>query len=149
MRAVVQRVVEASVMVGNETVGAIGPGLLVLLGVDQQDTETDAQYLAEKTAQLRIFSDAAGKFNCSLEEVQGAVLVISQFTLYGDCRKGRRPSFTQAARPETAIPLYERMVELLRERGMRVQTGRFGAHMQVHLINDGPVTLLLDSRRLF
>ena len=149
MRAVVQRVSEASVRVGEEVVGAIGRGLLVLLGVEDSDTDRDAQYIAEKVVGLRIFNDDAGKFNRSLEEVEGSVLVISQFTLHGDCRKGRRPSFIQAARPETAVPLYEAVVRGIRERGFTVATGEFGAHMMVHLVNDGPVTLLLDSRKLF
>jgi len=146
---VVQRVSEASVRVGEEVVGAIGRGLLVLLGVEDSDTDRDAQYIAEKVVGLRIFNDDAGKFNRSLEEVEGSVLVISQFTLHGDCRKGRRPSFIQAARPETAVPLYEAVVRGIRERGFTVATGEFGAHMMVHLVNDGPVTLLLDSRKLF
>jgi len=149
MRAVVQRVSEASVRVDEAVVGAIAAGLLVLLGVEQEDTEADATYIAEKLVGLRIFSDAAGKFNLSIEEVGGAVLLISQFTLHGDCRKGKRPSFTQAARPELAIPRYELVRDQLRGRGLRVETGVFGAHMQVHLVNDGPVTLLLDSRKHF
>ncbi|MBI2434485.1 MAG: D-tyrosyl-tRNA(Tyr) deacylase [Candidatus Hydrogenedentes bacterium] len=149
MRAVVQRVTEASVSVGDRTTGAIEGGLMVLVGVDTADTEADATYLAEKIAGLRIFSNSESKFNLSLEDVGGAVLLVSQFTLHGDCRKGRRPSFTQAARPDQAIPLYERVAELLRARGIRVETGEFGAHMQVHLVNDGPVTLLLDSRKAF
>lgn len=149
MRAVVQRVSEASVRVGEKVVGSIGRGLLVLLGVEDSDTDKDAQYIAEKVVGLRIFNDDVGKFNRSLEEVGGSVLVISQFTLHGDCRKGRRPSFIQAARPETAIPLYEAVVRGIRERDFTVATGEFGAHMMVHLVNDGPVTLLLDSRKLF
>jgi D-aminoacyl-tRNA deacylase len=149
MRAVVQRVSEASVAVEGRVTGAIQEGLLVLLGVDQEDQDTDARYIAEKIVGLRIFSDAEGKFNLSLEETGGAVLLISQFTLHGDCRKGRRPSFTRAARPEVAIPLYERVRDLLRAVGREVATGEFGANMQVHLVNDGPVTLLLDSRKLF
>jgi len=149
LRAVVQRVSEASVQVGEKVVGEIGRGLLVLLGVEDSDTDKDAQYIAEKVAGLRIFNDDAGKFNRSLEEVGGSVLVISQFTLHGDCRKGRRPSFVEAARPETAIPLYESVVRRIRDRGFTVATGEFGALMMVHLVNDGPVTLLLDSRKLF
>jgi D-tyrosyl-tRNA(Tyr) deacylase len=140
---------EASVTVEGEVTGRIGKGLLVLLGVDQEDTDADAAYMADKTAGLRIFSDAASKFNLSLREVEGAVLVISQFTLHGDCRKGRRPSFTQAARPELAVPLYESYVARLKQEGLQVETGVFGAHMDVQLINDGPVTLLLDSRKQF
>lgn len=149
MRAVIQRVRHASVRVEGEVAGAIGPGLLVLLGVETSDTESDAVYMAEKIPGLRIFNDAEGKFNLSLEEVGGAVLLVSQFTLHGDCRKGRRPSFIAAARPEAAIPLYERVGALLRERGVAVANGIFGAHMEVELLNDGPVTLLLDSGKAF
>ena len=149
MRAVVQRVTESSVTVDGEVVGAIGPGLMVLVSVDEDDTEADAAYVAEKIARMRIFNDAEGKFNRSVEDVGGAVLLISQFTLHGDCRRGRRPSFSNAARPEKAIPLYEAVADTLRQRGMRVAMGRFGAHMEVRLLNDGPVTLLLDSRKAF
>ncbi len=149
MRAVVQRVSESSVTVDGSVVGAIGPGLLALVSVDEDDTERDARYMAEKVAGLRIFNDADGKFNLSVEDVGGAVLVISQFTLHGDCRKGRRPSFVRAARPEKAVPLYELVAVILGERGIKVATGEFGAHMDVHLINDGPVTLLLDSGKAF
>jgi D-tyrosyl-tRNA(Tyr) deacylase len=149
MRAVVQRVREARVEVGGEVVGAIGPGMLVLLGVARGDTPADAAYLAEKTAGLRIFEDAAGKMNLALSEVGGAALVVSQFTLLGDCRKGRRPGFTEAAPPELADALYADYAAALRGRGLNVATGVFRAEMLVHLINDGPVTLLLDSRKLF
>lgn len=149
MRAVVQRVRHASVRVEGEIVGAIGHGLLVLLGVDVNDGTVDADYLADKIVGLRIFNDPEGKFNLSLEDVGGAVLLVSQFTLHGDCRKGRRPSFISAARPEQAIPLYERVGVLLREKGVEVANGIFGAHMDVELLNDGPVTLLLDSGRAF
>lgn len=149
MRAVVQRVSEAAVSVEGRSTGSIQGGLLVLLGVEQEDTESDAQYIADKVAGMRIFNDTAGKFNLSLSDVQGAVLLVSQFTLHGDCRKGRRPSFTRAARPETAIPLYEQVQGMLRAQGFRVETGEFGAHMKVQLENDGPVTLLLDSRKQF
>jgi len=149
VRAVVQRVSEASVAVDGKVIGAIGPGLLALVSVDAEDTELDAGYISEKIAGLRIFNDDQGKFNLSVEDVGRAVLVVSQFTLHGDCRKGRRPSFTEAARPEKAIPLYESVAMHLRERGLTVATGEFGAHMTVHLINDGPVTLLLDSRKVF
>jgi D-tyrosyl-tRNA(Tyr) deacylase len=135
--------------VEGEIVGAIGRGLMVLLGVDVGDSEEDARYIAEKVAGLRIFNDEAGKFNLSLKEVSGEVLLISQFTLHGDCRKGRRPSFIQAARPEQAIPLYESVGQRLRDMGYTVGTGVFGAHMDVHLVNDGPVTLLLDSGKDF
>ena len=145
MRAVIQRVSGAKVTVGGEIVGSIGRGVLVLLGVGKADTAADAEYLAEKTAGLRIFNDAAEKMNCALADVGGAVLVVSQFTLYGDCRKGRRPSFDEAAPPEQANTLYEHYVELLRDRGLAVETGVFQAMMEVELVNDGPVTLLLDS----
>lgn len=149
MRAVVQRVRRASVTANGAVAGSIGHGLLVLLGVDVNDSEKDADYMAEKIPGLRIFNDAEGKFNLSLEDVGGAVLLVSQFTLHGDCRKGRRPSFVAAARPEQAIPLYERVARLLRERGVEVAMGVFGAHMDVELLNDGPVTLLLDSGKAF
>lgn len=149
MRAVVQRVTEARVQVDGETVGAIGTGLLVLLGVARGDTPADAAYLAEKTAGLRIFEDGDGKMNLALADVDGAVLAISQFTLLGDCRKGRRPGFTDAAPPELADPLYNDYVAALRKAGLDVATGVFRAEMQVHLVNDGPVTLLLDSRKEF
>ena len=149
MRAVVQRVSEASVVVEGAVVGAIGRGLLVLVGVEAGDGEGDVAYIADKVAGMRVFNDAAGKFNLSLSEVGGAVFVISQFTLYGDCRKGRRPSFTEAAQPAAAIPLYERVIARLREQGFEVATGVFGAHMDVRLVNDGPVTLLLDSKKAF
>ena len=149
MRAVVERVTESSVEVDGKTIGEIGRGLLVLLGVAGDDGEDDASQIAKKVAQLRIFNDAEGKFNLSLEDVGGAVLLISQFTLLGDARKGNRPSFIAAARPEQAVPLYESMAESLRDRGITVATGEFGAHMKVHLTNDGPVTILLDSRKTF
>ncbi|NLV42392.1 MAG: D-tyrosyl-tRNA(Tyr) deacylase [Candidatus Hydrogenedentes bacterium] len=149
MRAVVQRVSEASVEVDGAVVGATGPGFLVLLGVEEGDTSADADYLAEKIAGLRVFNDADGKMNLSLGDTGGGVLLISQFTLHGDCRRGKRPSFITAARPETAVPLYERTAERLRARGVPVATGVFGAHMAVRLVNDGPVTLLLDSRKGF
>jgi D-tyrosyl-tRNA(Tyr) deacylase len=149
MRAVLQRVSEARVTVENETVGSIGRGLLVLLGVEEGDGEQDAAQLAKKTAELRLFEDREGKMNLSIEENGGEVLVVSQFTLAADCRKGRRPGFSRAAAPETANALYERYVDLLRERGLTVATGRFQAMMQVALVNDGPVTFLLDSRKVF
>ena len=145
MRAVVQRVSEASVTVDGRTVGAIGRGFLVLLGVTHVDGEAEAVWLARKIAGLRIFEDEAGKFNRSLADEDGAVLVVSQFTLYGDARKGRRPSFTEAARPEHAEPLCDLFVDLLRAEGVAVETGIFGAMMAVHLVNVGPVTLLLDT----
>jgi len=149
MRAVVQRVREAKVEVKGEVVGAIGPGLLILLGVGLDDAEKDAVYLADKLAHLRIFSDTAGAMNLSILDTGGEALVVSQFTLWGDCRKGRRPSFAHAARPETAKVLYERCVRLLSEKGIHVETGRFQEMMEVSLVNDGPVTLLLDSARVF
>lgn len=145
MRAVVQRVSEASVTVEGRVVGAIGCGFLVLLGVTHADGQEEAVWLAHKIAGLRIFEDNAGKFNRSLADVEGAALVVSQFTLYGDARKGRRPSFTAAARPEHAEPLCDRFVALLRAEGVAVETGVFGAMMAVHLVNDGPVTLWLDT----
>jgi D-tyrosyl-tRNA(Tyr) deacylase len=149
MRAVVQRVTEAAVDVGDRRVGEIGRGLLVLLGVARDDTNADADYLAEKIANLRVFNDEQGKMNLSLAETAGAMLVVSQFTLYGDVRRGRRPSYTDAAEPESANALYEYFVGLARGRGIRVETGVFQAMMQVSLINDGPVTILLDSRKGF
>ena len=144
MRAVVQRVRKASVSVGGEVVGAIGPGLVVLLGVKTGDTEAEAKWLANKIANLRIFSDQEGKFNLSALDVGGEALVVSQFTLYGDARKGRRPSFTEAAPPEVAEPLVEKFVEFLRAKGLKVETGRFGAIMLVEIHNDGPVTIILE-----
>jgi D-tyrosyl-tRNA(Tyr) deacylase len=146
MRAVVQRVTKSSVTVADRVVGAIGPGLLVLLGVAQGDTAQDADYLADKIVQLRIFEDQAGKLNLSLLESGGALLVVSQFTLLGDCRKGRRPSFAGAAPPETAEALYERFAAQIRAKGVTVATGQFRAMMEVALINDGPVTLIVESR---
>lgn len=149
MRAVIQRVSEASVTVGGQTIGAIGCGLLVLLGVEEGDGEKDFQYITDKVPNLRIFEDEAGKMNRSLLDVGGEILAVSQFTLLGDARGGRRPSFSTAARPETANPTYERMVALWREKGITVGTGMFGEEMAVSLVNNGPVTILLDSRKLF
>ncbi len=145
MRAVVQRVSRASVTVGGQVVGAIGRGFLVLLGVTHGDGRPEAEWLARKIATLRIFEDAAGKMNLGLADVDGAALVVSQFTLYGDARKGRRPDFLQAARPEHAEPLMDCLVTRLREMGLRVETGQFRAMMEVELVNDGPVTLWLDT----
>jgi len=145
VRAVVQRVAGARVEVDGQIVGEIGRGLLVLLGVAKGDTEREAEWMAQKIAGLRLFEDADGKMNLGLEEVGGAVLMVSQFTLLGDCRKGRRPSFTEAAPPEEADRLYQLVVGKMRATGVRVETGVFQAHMQVHLTNDGPVTLLLDT----
>jgi D-tyrosyl-tRNA(Tyr) deacylase len=147
MRAVVQRVAGAKVEVDGAVVGEIGAGLLVLLGVGKPDTAADADYLAEKIIGLRIFSDSAGKMNLSLGEAGGAMLAVSQFTLYGDCRKGRRPSFDHAAPAEQARALYEHFVAAARALGVRVETGVFQAHMAVSLLNDGPVTLLVESPR--
>ncbi|MGB9825653.1 MAG: D-aminoacyl-tRNA deacylase [Desulfofundulus sp.] len=149
MRAVVQRVTRGSVTVGGERVSVTGPGLVVLLGVGREDGVEDARYLAQKVAGLRIFEDEQGKMNRSVLDTGGEMLVVSQFTLYGDCRQGRRPGFDRAARPEQARELYQLFVHLLREQGLKVATGVFGAHMQVEIINDGPVTLLLDSQKEF
>jgi len=149
MRAVVQRVSRAKVTVADEVTGEIGLGLMVLLGVGEEDGQDDAGYLAEKVVGLRIFPDEAGKMNRSLAEAGGAMLVVSQFTLFGDCRKGKRPSFIKAARPERAVDLYNAFVAEVRGRGIAVATGRFQEQMDVELVNDGPVTLLLDSRKEF
>lgn len=149
MRAVVQRVSRAQVSVGEEVVGKIDAGLLVLLGVAKDDTSADAEYLAAKVVGLRIFEDENGKMNRSVVETGGDVLAVSQFTLYGDVRKGKRPSFDEAAPPQVASQLYEHFVQNVREVGVRCETGRFQAMMQVELVNDGPVTILLDSRRAF
>jgi len=145
VRAVVQRVRAARVEVEGRTVGEIGRGFLVLLGVARGDTAREAEWMAQKLAGLRLFEDAEGKMNLGLEEVGGAILIVSQFTLLGDCRKGRRPSFTEAAPPEEADRLYQLVVGKMKTNGLRVETGVFQAHMQVHLTNDGPVTLLLDT----
>lgn len=147
MRAVVQRVSQAHVSVEGNEIGRIGSGLLVLLGVQNGDAEKDASYLADKISGLRVFEDGDGKMNLSLEETGGAMLIVSQFTLLGDCRKGRRPSFTDAAPPTEANTLYERFCELVRQKNIPVATGKFQADMQVSLINNGPVTLILESPR--
>ena len=147
MRAVIQRVTRASVNVDGRVAGEIGAGLLVLLGVSRTDNPESASYLAEKIANLRIFSDAAGKMNLSVLDTGGAALVVSQFTLYGDTRGGRRPSYIQAAPPEEANRLYQEFVRSMRLLGVRVETGVFQAHMQVELVNDGPVTILIDSEK--
>jgi D-tyrosyl-tRNA(Tyr) deacylase len=147
MRAVIQRVQSASVCVDGRMTGKIDRGLLVLVGVGKGDGEKDIAYMVSKLPDLRIFEDASGKFNLSLREAGGGMLVVSQFTLYGDCRKGRRPSFTDAAEPAEAKKLYEQLVFKLREQGISVETGEFQAKMEVHLVNDGPVTILLDSRQ--
>ena len=145
MRAVIQRVSQAQVSVDGECIGRIGHGLVVLLGIRSDDTQVQADYISDKIIGLRIFSDQAGKFNRSLRDVGGELLIVSQFTLYGDCRKGRRPSFIAAAGVEIALPLYEYFVERARSQNIRVATGRFQANMAVQLVNDGPVTIILDS----
>ena len=149
MRAVIQRVERASVSVEGEIRGQVGAGFLVLIGVEEGDGDADFKYIADKVPNLRVFEDDQGKMNRSLMDVGGEVLAVSQFTLLGDARGGRRPSFIAAARPETADSMYERLVAEWRARGIRVETGVFGAHMKVALVNDGPVTILLDSRRRF
>ncbi|MEE9403092.1 MAG: D-aminoacyl-tRNA deacylase [Desulfobacteria bacterium] len=146
MQAVIQRVTESEVHVDDQTIGRIGPGLLVLLGVSRADEEKDADYLADKIAHLRIFEDDAGKMNRSLVDAGGEMLIVSQFTLLGDCRKGRRPSFVQAAPPEKAERLYDYFVYQVRLKGVSVATGQFQAKMAVSLVNDGPVTLILESK---
>src|SRR5580698_8672489 len=145
MRLLIQRVSEAHVTVERSTIGSIRSGLLVFVGIAREDSFADADYAVQKMVGLRIFPDAAGKMNCSVQEAGGSLLLVSQFTLYGDCRKGRRPSFDRAAPPAEAQALYEYFVESARQRTVAVQTGVFQAHMEVHLINDGPVTILLDS----
>jgi len=149
MRIILQRVKEASVKVEGNIIGQIGKGALVLLGAGKEDSEHDVEYLVDKILNLRIFEDEAGKMNLSVIDSGGEVLVVSQFTLYGDCRKGRRPSFDKAAPPEVAENLYELFVKKVRERGLKVETGKFRAMMDVHLVNWGPVTLMLDSSKLF
>ena len=146
MRAVVQKVSESSVVVENRTVGKIGNGLMVLLGIAKSDSKKDADYLADKIANLRIFEDENNKLNLSLIDTGGQMLVVSQFTLLGDCRKGRRPSFINAARPEQGEKLYERFVQQVKEKGVHVETGQFRTMMKVHLVNDGPVTLIVESK---
>lgn len=149
MRAVVQRVKNASVSTEGKTVGRIGTGLLVLLGISAEDTEKDMEYIAEKCINLRIFEDSSGVMNLSVKEIAGEILVVSQFTLYGDARKGRRPSYIRAASPDSARDLFEKCVYVFREKYEKIQTGKFQAEMQVSLVNDGPVTILLDSKREF
>ena len=146
MKAVIQRVSCGSVSVAEEKIGSIQQGLVVLLGVGREDTREDADYLSEKIINLRIFEDSDGKMNLSLRDVKGGMLVISQFTLLADCRKGRRPSFVKAARPDTADKLYNYFMDRVRAARIPVETGRFGAHMAVSLVNDGPVTIVIDSR---
>lgn len=149
MRAILQRVLNASVKVDGQTIGEIGKGLLVFLGVGEGDTENDLKYIADKCIGLRIFSDEEDKMNLSLTDVGGQMLVISQFTLYGDCRKGRRPSFSASMEPVKAKEMYERFIEYIKEAGIKTEHGKFGADMKVELINDGPVTLMLDSTKSF
>ena len=146
MKALLQRVSKASVTVDGEVVANIGRGLVVFIGISKGDTDRDAQYLAGKTVDLRIFSDSEGKFNLSALDMQGELLVVSQFTLFADAKKGRRPSFTEAAPPEQAEALFQRFLEFVRQSGLKVETGRFQEHMHVEIHNDGPVTILLDSR---
>ena len=149
MRAVVQRVSSASVTVDGKIKGSIEKGLLVFAGLDKEDNENDGKYIASKIAGLRIFEDVDGKMNLSVREVKGKVLLISQFTLAGDARKGRRPSFEKAMRPEEALPLFDKLVNSVKSEGLTVATGQFQAHMEISLINDGPVTILLDSKKVF
>lgn len=146
MRAVVQRVSKASVTIAQQEVGKIDQGLVILLGIHEKDTQDDVDYLVKKIAQMRIFEDEQGKMNRSVEDAEGQILSVSQFTLFADTKKGNRPSFISAARPETAIPLYEAFNEGIRNRGITVATGQFGADMAVSLINDGPVTIIIDSQ---
>lgn len=148
MRAVLTRVKSASVTIEGRVAGQIGQGFLILLGVTHEDTEAQAIKLADKLTGLRIFEDETGKMNQGLESVDGQILVVSQFTLYGNCKKGRRPDFLAAARPEVAIPLYEKFVQLIRDKGIHVETGEFGAEMLVESVNDGPVTLVVDTDQL-
>ena len=149
MRCVVQRVSRAQVTVEGQIVGKIESGFMVLVGVENKDTESDVQYMVNKLYGMRVFEDDQEKMNLSIDEVGGSMLLVSQFTLQGDMRRGRRPSFTDAARPEQAEPLFEALVDGLKSKGVTVETGRFQTHMQVELVNDGPVTLLLDSKRSF
>ena len=149
MRCVVQRVTEASVTVNGETVGAVGPGLMVLIGVSTEDTDADLKYMADKVPNLRIFDDENGVMNRSVIDVGGSILAISQFTLYGDARGGRRPSYIRAAKPDEANAMYERLVAAWRAKGIHVETGRFRTEMKVSLVNDGPVTILIDSEKAF
>ena len=149
MRCVVQRVTEASVTVNGETVGAVGPGLMVLIGVSTEDTDADLKYMADKVPNLRIFDDENGVMNRSVIDVGGSILAVSLFTLYGDARGGRRPSYIRAAKPDEANALYERLVAAWRAKGIHVETGRFRTEMKVSLVNDGPVTILIDSEKAF
>ena len=148
MRALIQRVKRASVTINSQITGKINEGLLIFLGVGEDDTEKQVQYLVEKCTGLRIFTDEQDKMNLSVKDIKGEILVVSQFTLYGDCKKGKRPSFVRAARPETAIPLYESFIAHCKNTGLNIQTGEFGADMQLELINDGPVTIWLDTEEM-
>ncbi len=148
MRALIQRVKRASVTIDSQITGKINEGLLIFLGVGEDDTEKQVQYLVEKCTGLRIFTDEQDKMNLSVKDINGEILVVSQFTLFGDCKKGKRPSFVRAARPETAIPLYESFIAHCKNTGLNVQTGEFGADMQIELINDGPVTIWLDTEEM-
>jgi len=149
MRIVVQRVSQAAVETEREIIGRIGRGLLILVGIGPEDSEADIEYMADKILNLRVFSDEQGKMNLSVRDVNGSILAVSQFTLYGDCRKGRRPGYSRAAEPAKALDFYQKFVRQLSESGLQVEQGKFQADMQVSLINDGPVTLLLDSEKLF
>jgi D-tyrosyl-tRNA(Tyr) deacylase len=149
VRAVVQRVSSSSVTVDKEVIGKIDKGIMVLLGINDDDNSKDIDYLVDKIVNLRIFEDENEKMNLSLLDIKGELLVVSQFTLYGDCRKGRRPNFTDAAKPDKAIPLYEEFIDKAKNYKLKVQTGKFGAHMNVDIMNDGPVTLLIDSKKNF
>lgn len=148
MRALIQRVKRASVTINSEVTGKINNGLLIFLGVGEDDTEKQVQYLVEKCTGLRIFTDEQDKMNLSVKDINGEILIVSQFTLFGDCKKGKRPSFVRAARPGTAIPLYESFIAHCKNTGLNVQTGEFGADMQIELINDGPVTIWLDTEEM-
>ena len=148
MRALIQRVKRASVTIDSQITGKINEGLLIFLGVGEDDTEKQVQYLVEKCTGLRIFTDEQDKMNLSVKDINGEILVVSQFTLFGDCKKGKRPSFVRAARPETAIPLYESFIAHCKNTGLNVQTGQFGADMQIELLNDGPVTIWLDTEEM-
>lgn len=148
MRALIQRVKRASVTINSQIIGKINEGLLIFLGVGEDDTEKQVQYLVEKCTGLRIFTDEQDKMNLSVKDIKGEILIVSQFTLYGDCKKGKRPSFVRAARPETAIPLYESFIAHCKNTGLNIQTGEFGADMQIELINDGPVTIWLDTEEM-
>lgn len=149
MRSVIQRVNYASVKINDEIIGKINKGILVLLGICDEDTEKDMVYMADKITGLRIFEDENDKMNLSLEDIGGELLVVSQFTLFGDCRKGKRPSFSSAGKPEYANEMYENFIMYLKEKGFTIQTGKFGADMKVELLNDGPVTLMIDSKKNF